>query len=155
MTTDRPPHSVDLDDLTALHPLDDALALMYYGWRGMTREADAYLATLGLSRVHHRILYTIARRDGLTVSDLLAVLRITKQALHRPMKHLQDGGLITTSRDPAHHRYKRLHLTVMGQSVEDQASGHERRRMEQAFADAGPAARDAWAAVMASLGRYA
>lgn len=155
MPADRPPLDVDLDDLKALHPLDDALALMYYGWRGMTRDADAFLATLGLSRVHHRILYTIARRDGLTVGDLLGVLRITKQALHRPMKHLQDGGLVSTSRDPAHHRYKRLHLTALGRSVEDQASGHERRMMAEAFANAGPAARDAWAAVMASLGRYA
>ena len=42
--------------LRKLHDLDAALELMYYGWRGMTLSADQYLATLGLSRPHHRIL---------------------------------------------------------------------------------------------------
>ncbi|WFU42002.1 hypothetical protein QA640_05765 [Bradyrhizobium sp. CB82] len=40
--------------LKKLHDLDAALELMYYGWRGMTLQADAYLAKQGLSRPHHR-----------------------------------------------------------------------------------------------------
>ena len=88
---------VNIVDLKKLHPMDEALELMYFGWRGMTRDADRYLATLGLTRVHHRILYSIARGNDLTVSDLLAILDISKQALHRPMTLLIEKGYATAT----------------------------------------------------------
>lgn len=140
-------------DLKQLDPLDDALALMYFGWRGMTRGADEYLATVGLSRVHHRILYTVLRSDGITMSDLLAILRISKQALHRPMKQLLDDGYVAVTRDPARHRYKILRLTPAGRAVERTASGHERKIMERAFKKAGAGSQAAWSAVMAEAAR--
>lgn len=136
-------------ELGKIHPEDDALELMYFGSRGMTRRADEYLATLGLSRVHHRILYTIARGGGMTVSDLLAVLSVSKQALHRPMKQLVEQNYVAISRDPARHRFKILNLTSRGQKVEEKASEFERQVMRRAFTKVGEAGRKAWKAVMA------
>lgn len=152
MTMHRPGSQVNTIDLKKLDPLDDALTLMYYGWLGMTRGADDYLATMGLGRVHHRILYAIARRDGITITDLLAILRISKQALHRPMKQLLDQALVATTRDPARHRYKILSLTEAGRAVEHEASSRERQVMAAAFEQVGPEGRKAWAAVMATIG---
>jgi DNA-binding MarR family transcriptional regulator len=135
--------------LGKIHPEDDALELMYFGSRGMTRRADEYLATLGLSRVHHRILYTIARGGGMTVTDLLAVLSVSKQALHRPMKQLVEQGYVAISRDPARHRFKILNLTARGKKVEERASEFERQVMKRAFIKVGEAGQKAWKAVMA------
>lgn len=128
--------------------MDEALELMYFGWRGMTREADRYLATVGLTRVHHRILYSIARGNDLTVSDLLTILDVSKQALHRPMTLLTDRGYVTARRHPTMHRFKTLQLTVAGRRVEHQASEHERQVMSRAFARSGARAPRAWAHVM-------
>lgn len=136
-------------ELGKIHPEDDALELMYFGLRGMTRRADEYLATLALSRVHHRILYTIARGGGMTVSDLLAVLSVSKQALHRPMKQLIEQNYVAMSRDPARHRFKLLNLTARGKKVEEKASEFERQVMRRAFAKVGEAGQKAWKAVMA------
>jgi DNA-binding MarR family transcriptional regulator len=144
---------VNVVDLRKLDPLDDALALMYFGWRGMTRAADEYLATIGLSRVHHRILYTVLRGDSITMSDLLAILQISKQALHRPMKQLLDEGYVAVKRDPARHRFKLLELTPAGRTVERIASGHERKIMARAFKRAGAGSQAAWSAVMAEAAR--
>jgi len=136
-------------ELGKIHPEDDALELMYFGSRGMTRRADEYLAALGLSRVHHRILYTIARGGGMTVSDLLAVLSVSKQALHRPMKQLVEQNYVAITRDPARHRFKILHLTARGKKVEEKASECERQVMKRAFAKVGESGKKAWKAVMA------
>jgi len=136
-------------ELGKIHPEDDALELMYFGSRGMTRRADEYLATLALSRVHHRILYTIARGGGMTVSDLLAVLSVSKQALHRPMKQLVEQNYVAITRDPARHRFKILHLTARGKKVEEKASECERQVMKRAFAKVGESGKKAWKAVMA------
>ena len=74
--------------LSKLHDLDPALELMYYGWRGMTLAADGYLATLGLSRPHHRILYVVARQPDLSIGSLIEILGISKQAVNRPLNLL-------------------------------------------------------------------
>lgn len=139
---------VNIVDLKKLHPMDEALELMYFGWRGMTREADRYLVTLGLTRVHHRILYSIARGNDLTISDLLSILDISKQALHRPMTMLIDKGYVTTTTHPTLHRFKILRLSPAGRKVEHQASEHERRVMARAFERGGTRAFRAWADVM-------
>ena len=114
-------------DLTRIDELDDALELMYFGLRGMTRDADDLLGRRGLSRSHHRILFVVARRDGISVGELRAALGVSAQAMHRPLKQLADTGMIAVSRDPTRHRYKALHLTQRGREIEDQASGAERR----------------------------
>src|SRR5438128_474099 len=82
--------------LTKLHDLDAALELMYYGWRGMTLSADQYLATLGLSRPHHRVLYVVARQPDISIGSLIEILGISKQALNRPLNLLLQRKLLTS-----------------------------------------------------------
>jgi DNA-binding MarR family transcriptional regulator len=142
-------------ELRPLEPLDGALELMFYGWRGMTRDADAYLESLGLSRVHHRILFIVARRDELTVGELVGALGLTKQAVHRPMRQLLEAGYVRSERAAGRRRFKILELTERGAEVEREASGRERRVMADAFEESGPAAREAWLAVMAAVSRRA
>ena len=51
----------------------------------------------GLGRVHHRILYFVARSPGIAVNALLGVLDVSKQALHAPLRELVDKGLIAAT----------------------------------------------------------
>lgn len=141
-------HRASLDKL---HDLDAALELMYYGWRGMTLEADEYLAEQGLSRPHHRILYVVARRPDIAIGSLLEVLGISKQALSRPLNLLVERKLVTSKRSPAQHRSKLLRLTAAGQRIEQRASDHERNVMRQAFDRVGASGAAAWMAVMGAI----
>jgi DNA-binding MarR family transcriptional regulator len=108
--------------LRKLHDLDAALELMYYGWRGMTLLADEYLATLGLSRPHHRILYVVARQPDISIGALIEVLGISKQALNRPLGLLLERDLLTSRRSAEQHRSKLLRLTDAGKRIEQRAS---------------------------------
>jgi DNA-binding MarR family transcriptional regulator len=132
-----------------LDPLDEAIELMFFGWKGSIRQADIHLASVGLSRVHHRILYAIARRDDLTVGELHEILSISKQALHRPMKQLFDQDFVQSTRSPTSHRHKILRLTPKGRRTERAASNRERDIMKRAFAAVGKSARESWCDVMA------
>lgn len=135
-------------DLKAADPVDPSLELMYFGLKGMTREADALLAAHGLGRAHHRILFVIARIDGISVGALRDSLGISAQALHRPLKQLQERGFVAISRNPNEHRSKGLHLTASGRAIEHDASEAERAVMRDAFREAGPKAAAQWASVM-------
>lgn len=141
-------HRASLDKL---HDLDAALELMYYGWRGMTLEADAYLASQGLSRSHHRILYVVARRPDIAIGSLIEVLGISKQALNRPLNLLLERKLLTSKRSPEQHRSKLLRLTAAGQRIEQKASDHERKVLREAFDRVGAQGAAAWMAVMGSI----
>ena len=67
--------------------------LLFFAYRDFTNVADKVLEELGLGRAHHRALHFIGRNPGITVSDLLAILRITKQSLARVLNALVDAGL--------------------------------------------------------------
>ncbi len=138
-------------DLNA-RELDQAQELLFFAFRNLTAEPDRVLAERGLSRVHHRILYFIRRNPGLGPGDLLRILRVSKQALARPLRELSAQGLLRGEAVPENRRRKRLLLTSAGVRFERRISDLQRRRVAEAFAAAGPTAAASWRQVMSLLG---
>ncbi|MFC4342763.1 MarR family winged helix-turn-helix transcriptional regulator [Cupriavidus numazuensis] len=136
-----------------LHPDDGALLLMHFAFRGLVVKADELLATYGLTRVHHRILYAIARSERLSVGGLVELLGVSKQALHRPLKHLQEAGYVIARRDEIEHRVKILSLTSQGAEIELLASRQEAAAMQAALANVSAAEQKAWRKIMITLAR--
>ncbi|HOA28313.1 MAG TPA: helix-turn-helix domain-containing protein, partial [Arachnia sp.] len=87
---------------------------LYFGYRTFTSLPDRILAERGLGRAHHRILYFVHREPGITVGDLIALLRITKQAIHRPLKELESLGLLTLAPDAHDRRIRRITASTEG-----------------------------------------
>ena len=134
--------------------LNRALEAMHFGFRAMTYKPDQRLAELGLTRIHHRILYFIARHPGCSVNELLAIMRISKQYLHRPLKKLIELDYIDQSADATDRRIRRLQLTASGTKLEYELSETQRRRFAEIFAEAGADAEAHWHRVMALLGNH-
>ncbi len=147
--------AVEKAGMRELHPLDGALLLMHFAFRGLVVRADEYLAKHDLSRVHHRILYVLARADGISVGGLLETLGVSKQALHRPMKYLQENGYVVAERDAVEHRVKLLRLTPKGVRMERTASDHERAAMQAALGKMSSSEQQAWRDVMIVLAKQA
>lgn len=150
MVIDRKINSASVR-MNALDPLDHALELFHFGFRGLTVEADAYLQTEGLSRVHHRMLYVIARAEELNVGELAATLGVSKQAAHRPLTHLFERELVCYSRQPQRHRFKLLALTEQGRALEQRATELERQTLREAFALTDTLGQEAWTLIMRAL----
>jgi DNA-binding MarR family transcriptional regulator len=125
--------------------------LLHFAFRAVIAEPDARLARLGLGRVHHRVLFFVARTPELRIVDLLATLNITKQALHRPLKELVQQKLLNSRIEPSNRRERRLSLTAAGKALERALSGHQRRAFAAAFRKAGPNAAHGWRSVMREL----
>jgi DNA-binding MarR family transcriptional regulator len=131
--------------------LNQALELMYFGFRGLVDAPDRVLARRGLARMHHRILYFIARHPELSVGDLLARLGISKQALHRPLRELVALRLVTTRADQDDRRVRRLVLSGAGAALEGRLSGMQRDHLARIFAKAGSRAEAGWRRVMTRM----
>ncbi len=126
---------------------------MHYALRAVIAEPDRMLAKRGLTRVHHRILFFLAREPGMSVGALQATLDVTKQALNTPLKQLREQGLIDFNTADHDARVRELQLTGEGALLEAKLTGEQLRMFAQAFDEAGQSAADHWFDVMAVLAR--
>ena len=133
--------------------LNQALEAMYFGFKAMIAEPDKTLHTLGLSRVHHRILFFIARSSHCSVGDLLKLLQASKQYIHKPLRTLVDQGYVLTTPDKQDKRIKRLTLSVKGSELEAKLSGGQREHFQRVFNEVGAEAEMGWRKVMQALGK--
>ncbi len=92
--------------------------LLFFAYRDFTNAADVILQELGLGRAHHRALHFIGRHPGITVSELLGILRITKQSLARVLSVLVEAGYVTQAPGSLDRRQRLLTLTQSGQTLE-------------------------------------
>jgi DNA-binding MarR family transcriptional regulator len=114
--------------------------LLFFAYRDFTNAADVALAELGLGRAHHRALHFIGRNPGITVSDLLAILRITKQSLARVLNELIERGYVVQSPGSSDRRQRLLRLAPDGQELERRLFERQQQRLTPAHRDAGAAA---------------
>lgn len=125
--------------------------LLFFAYRDFTNAADIALAELGLGRAHHRALHFIGRNPGITVSDLLGILRITKQSLARVLGALMQQGYVAQSPGRADRRQRLLTLTPAGMALERRMFERQKERLRPAYREAGPAAVDGFARIMRAI----
>ena len=113
----------------------ETIERLFFAYRDFVSDPDAILEKLGYGRAHHRVLHFVNRRPGMTVADLLGILRITKQSLARVLKELIDTGYIRQMAGPADRRQRRLYTTLAGRELALALSAPQSRRIAAAMAE--------------------
>jgi DNA-binding MarR family transcriptional regulator len=131
--------------------LRQAMELLFFAYRDFTAEPDAILDDIGFGRAHHRAIYFIGRNPGMSVSELLAILRITKQSLSRVLSDLVDRGYVEQRPGVRDRRQRLLELTGEGRELERQLSEKQRQRVARAYRLAGAEAVEGFRKVMLGL----
>ena len=109
------------------------IELLFFAYRDFTSDPDQILAELGFGRAHHRILHFVNRTPGLTVAELLDVLKITKQSLARVLKQLIDTGHVVQVRGPRDRRQRELYPTTKGRELALALARPQSRRIRAAL----------------------
>ncbi len=125
--------------------------LMFFAYRDFTGVADVILDELGLGRAHHRALHFIGRNPGMTVGDLLAILRITKQSLARVLNELVARGYVVNAAGQSDRRQRLLTLTTEGSALERRLFERQRSRLLAAYREAGGASVEGFRRVMRAI----
>lgn len=133
--------------------LREAIELLFFSYRAFTRGPDRILEKRGLNRVHHRILYFVARQPGLSVNDLLSVLDVSKQALHIPLRQLVSMKLVQNDKSKVDGRVRELRLTAAGRRLESRLTATQQLQLQSVFAEAGKDAEEGWRKTMHLLAR--
>ena len=125
--------------------------LLFFAYRDFTHAADVILEELGLGRAHHRAMHFIGRHPGITVSELLSILRITKQSLARVLTELIDRGYVSQAPGAGDRRQRLLRLTADGETLEQRLFARQKARLAEAFHAASPAVREGFEQVMRGI----
>ena len=127
------------------------IEMMFFSYRDFTGEADAILAEQDMGRAHHRAIYFIGRHPGITVSDLLGILNITKQSLSRVLSGLMKNGFVSQKTGVTDRRQRLLYLTESGVELETRLTTLQGRRFAAAYREAGAEAVDGFQQVLRGL----
>ncbi|MET1078131.1 MAG: MarR family transcriptional regulator [Pseudomonas sp.] len=129
-----------------------AMEAFFFGYQAFTAKADEMLARRGLSRVHHRILFFIARYPDLSVKQLLAALGVSKQALSTPLRQLLQMHLVQSLTAADDKRKRLLRFTAEGARLELALRREQARLLQRVFDEAGENAVSGWLQVNQALG---
>ncbi len=131
--------------------LRQGIELLFYAYRDFTAEADAMLAELRFGRAHHRVIYFVGRKPGMTVSELLDILKITKQSLSRVLGQLVREGYIVQRPGTADRRQRLLQLAPKGAELERRLTEDQRALVARAYRAAGAESVDGFRRVLLGL----
>jgi DNA-binding MarR family transcriptional regulator len=142
-------------DTRALYLSDEALKqgldLLFFAARDVSAQEARALASAGLGKAHARALHAIARNPGLSVAQLLAILKVTKQSLNRVLNELLRGGFVERRTGMQDRRTRSLALTPTGEALAEDIWQAQRPLLAQAFRAAGQDAVDGFRKVLAGI----
>ena len=117
--------------------LRQTIELLFFAYRDFTEGPDKILAEVGFGRAHHRVIHFVYRNEGISVTELLKILKITKQSLSRVLTQLVNDKYIDQIQGTKDRRQKRLYLTEKGLLLEKKLSEPQLRKLAEAFRSSG------------------
>lgn len=126
-----------LDNVVEGDWASDALSLILFVHLAIAGDADKGLASTGLNRTHHRILFLVAHKPGVTVGEIVNLLRLSAQAIQAPLRALLDNGLIEQQSSEKDRRKRHLVITERGMTFLDALSSTQFARIAEARRKAG------------------
>jgi DNA-binding MarR family transcriptional regulator len=141
INSDSSKHTETSDSGAALHDALDAFDIdemqlierLFFAYRDFVHEPDEILKKYKFGRSHHRALHFVNRHPGMSVAELLDVLKITKQSLAPALRQLIDQGFITQEVGSEDRRQRLLFTTAKGRALMLDLCEPQSRRMQQAL----------------------
>jgi DNA-binding MarR family transcriptional regulator len=130
------------EEAPADRPAYDLIELFFFAYRDFVSDPDRILADYGFGRAHHRVLHFVDRQPGLTIAELLDILRITKQSLNRVLKELIEKGFVESRMGTADRRQRLLHATPQGHDLALRLARLQTERIRRALASMGGDAKE-------------
>jgi len=131
--------------------LEEALDLLTRATRELSGSAGEALEAHGFGMAHFRVLHTLQQHPSIPVTELLTILAIRKQSLHRVITPLLEQGLIHQAQGDRDRRQRLLQLTETGETFTRELTTQARDDLARAFREAGPAAVAGFRSVLREL----
>ena len=102
-------------------------------YRETFSDAKKVLEKYSIGVAHHKVINLISLYDGITISELLKKLKITKQSLNRVLKDLIKIDVIIFKKDKKDTRLKHVYLNDKGIKLFNEIFDIQKKRIYNAL----------------------
>ncbi len=113
--------------------IKDFIEKIFYAYRETYSDPKEILKKYSFGTAHHRAIHLIERYEGLTVSDLLNKLKITKQSLNRVLRDLIKNKSILVKKGEVDSRQRQIFLNEKGKKLFEEIFLQQKKRIYNAF----------------------
>ena len=113
--------------------LKDLIEKLFIGYRETFSDSKKILDKYSLGLAHQKVIHLLSMYEGISISELLKKLKVTKQSLNRVLKDLTKLDIIFFKRDDQDTRVKHIFLNDKGKRIFNEIFDTQKKRIYKAL----------------------
>ena len=113
--------------------LKDLIEKLFVSYRETFSDSKKILNKYSIGLAHHKVIHLLSMYKGISISELLRRLKVTKQSLNRVIKDLIKLEIITFEKDEQDTRVKHIFLNEKGRKIFNEIFEVQKRRIYNAL----------------------
>ena len=113
--------------------LKQLIEKLFTSYRESFSDAKKTLDKYSIGIAHHKVLHLLSIYKGITISDLLKKLKVTKQSLNRVLKDLIKLDVVFFEKDQQDTRVKHIFLNEKGEKIFNEIFSTQKKRIYNAL----------------------
>ena len=97
--------------------LKDLIEKLFVGYREIFSDSKKVLDKYSIGLAHNKVIHLLSIYEGISITELLLKLKVTKQSLNRVLKDLIKLGIIEFKKDEQDTRVKHIFLNDKGKKI--------------------------------------
>ena len=113
--------------------LKDLIEKLFVGYRETFLDSKKILNKYSIGLAHQKVIHLLSMYEGISISELLKKLKVTKQSLNRVLKDLIKLEIIMFKKDEIDTRIKHLYLNDKGKKISSEIFSTQKKRIYNAL----------------------
>ena len=113
--------------------LKDLIEKLFISYRETFSDAKKVLDKHSIGLAHHKVIHLLSMYEGISISELLKRLKVTKQSLNRVLKDLIKLEIVTFRKDDQDTRVKHVFLNDKGKKLFSEIFDLQKKRIYNAL----------------------
>ena len=113
--------------------LKELIERLFTSYRESFSDARKVLNKYSIGIAHHKVLHLLSMYEGITISEMLKKLKITKQSLNRVLKDLIKMEIIFFQKSQQDTRVKHIFLNDKGKKIFEEVFLTQKKRIYNAL----------------------
>ena len=113
--------------------LKDLIEKLFISYRETFTDAKKVLDKYSIGLAHHKVIHLLSMYQGISISELLKRLKVTKQSLNRVLNDLIKLEIVTFRKDDQDTRVKHIFLNEKGKKLFNEIFDLQKKRIYNAL----------------------
>ena len=113
--------------------LKELIEKLFVGYRETFSDSKRILDKYSIGLAHNKVIHLLSIYEGISISELLKKLKVTKQSLNRVLKDLIKLEIILYKKDDQDTRVKHVYLNDKGKKIFNEIFNIQKKRIYNAL----------------------